>query len=257
MKKFFTRTFAALVATFAINASTSAQRTITFNTFNRINFEALTNEVSTIRLTRNFYAGYNTLCLPFSMSAEELQSIMGEGVMLEKLVKAQGGQLTFLDVTEEGIEAGMPYLIYSPKAQFVVFRTSNRGIKTAPITVNVGEASMSGMYAPTQEMNLFGIPAQQETDLLQSILIRTVADKTFLPTRCSISYEGASEVPTILHVTSLGDQTAISQLKAKNMKVDVYTVGGTLVKSGVGMNDAMTTLPKGIYVVNGQKFMVR
>ncbi|MBQ0049802.1 MAG: hypothetical protein KBT12_06175 [Bacteroidales bacterium] len=258
MKKFFTHKLIACAAVLAICSSANAQRTLTLNTYSSLNFEKITSDVSTVRLTRNLFAGYNTICLPFSVSADELQTIVGEGMMLEKLVKAEKGQLTFLDVTEEGIQAGMPYLIYSPQAKNAIFSTNDLQMTTEPITLQVGEASMSGMYAPTQEMDLFGIPAQQDSDLLQSILIRTVADKTFLPTRCSINYVGSEETPVILHVTTLDNiTTPIAQLKAQNTKVDIYTVGGSLVKAATNMNEAAASLPKGIYVVNGQKFMVK
>ena len=257
MKKMITRTLAAMVMTLGISTAAQAQRTITLSTYNEINFSHVNENISGVRMSRQFYAGYNSICLPFSVSASDLKDLMGEGVMLERMTKVEGNVLTFTDVTESGIEAGMPYLIYAPTQKVVTFSTQDMDLVKAPIAVTIGGATMSGNYAPSKEVGLYGIPAQQDTDLLQSILIRTEGDKTFLPTRCGISYPACSGVPAIMHVTSLADVTPISKLMADNAKVTIYSVGGQLVQKNVRINDAKSTLTPGVYVVNGQKMIVK
>lgn len=257
MKKFYAIALALLMGA---SANCMAQsKNVYLSTSTKMDFTKVTTQTSSVYLNRILFAGYNTICLPFSVSAADVQSLVGEGVMLEKLVKVENDKLTFLDVTDQGIEAGVPYLIYSPKEQTVKFQTNDLNLCVQPTALTVGGVTMTGKYEPTKEVDLFGIPAQQETDLLQSILIRTVADKTFLPTRCAIIAPQCTEgVPTIVHVTSLNnDATAIEVLKANNAKVSVYGVNGTLVQKNVRINDAMNTLAPGIYVVNGQKFMVK
>lgn len=256
MKKTITRMMAIVALAAGISATANAQ-TVTLSTYSKIDFSKVATTTKTVKMNRVLFAGYNTICLPFSVSAADLKAAVGEGVMLEKLAKVEGNELTFLDVTEDGIIAGMPYLIYAPAQVTARFQTTDMTLSTQPQPLTVGGVTMSGRFEPTQEMNLFGIPAQQETDVLQSILIRTEADKTFLPTRCGIS-ASSLEAPVIKHVTSLeGSETAISRLQATNAKVDIYTTAGTLVKRGIGMNDAMNSLSHGIYVVNGMKFMVK
>ena len=77
-----------------------------------------------IQLNRYFYAGYNTLCLPMSVSAEQLGDIKVErfaGIQQEgNIVK-----LYFVECTNEGIQAGVPYLIYSPKSQYLRVKNSD------------------------------------------------------------------------------------------------------------------------------------
>lgn len=254
MKKFYAIAFALLMGA---SATVSAQKKVYLSTVTKMNFSRITEQTSTVSISRTFYAGYNTICLPFSVSADALKNLMGENVMLEKLAKVEGTTLSFLDVTNEGIEAGMPYLIYAPETKVITFSTDHLVLEKEPRTLTVGGVSMSGKYEPTQEMGLFGIPAQQDTDILQSVLIRTEADKTFLPTRCGINFPGCTEVPTIAHVTSLGDVTPLTKLMADNAKVTVYTVGGQLVKKNIRINDATSSLPAGVYVVNGQKMIVK
>ena len=257
MKKNFTRTLAAVILT-ACSSFAMAQKTVTLNTYNAFDFGRITEKTAILNVSRYFFYGYNTICLPFSVSADELKAAVGDGVMLEQLAKVEGNELTFVDVTEKGIEAGMPYIIYSPTKQAVKFTTTDfKNLAVAPKNLTVDGVTMSGHFEPTKENDLYGIPAAQDTEELQSILVKTVSDKTFLPSRCGIKFAGATETPTIKHVTSINEETAINVLKAQNALVDIYNVAGTLVQKNVRINYAIKTLSHGIYVVNGQKFMVK
>lgn len=254
--KTITRTLATFVMAVGFSVMASAQ-SVYLSTYSKMDFSKVKENTATVRISRYFYAGYNTICLPFNVSADNLRQLLGEDVMLEKLVKAESGQLTFLDVTSEGIAAGMPYLIYVPQKVTVTFTTTDLNLVEQPKVLNVGKASMVGNFESARHAHMFGIPAQQDTDLLQSVLIRTEGDRVFLPTRCGIQYQG-NDVPVILHVTAMaGVTTAIKNLQDNNIRVDIYTPNGTLVKKGVSMNDAMNTLKSGVYVVNGMKFMVK
>ena len=59
------------------------------------------------------------------------------------------------------------------------------------------------------------------------------------------------------HLYYYGDaQTvAVSEIKnsSENLNVDVYTLTGVRLKSGVKVENALDGLSKGIYIVNGQK----
>ena len=44
-------------------------------------------------------------------------------------------------------------------------------------------------------------------------------------------------------------------LAAEDVRVDVYTISGVLVRSGVKASEALDGLPKGIYIVNGKKIL--
>jgi len=54
-----------------------------------------------------------------------------------------------------------------------------------------------------------------------------------------------------------GLETGIAQLKAKDAVVDVYDVKGTLIRKQVGVNSALQSLPRGIYVIGGEKVAVK
>ena len=108
----------------------------------------------------------------------------------------------------------------------------------------------------------YGIPAQQDAYLLESVLIRTEADKTFLPTRCGFTWDEQSASATnleIKHVTSLSaiGTTALQRVADQDGVVDVYDTKGTLVKKGVSISEAKKSLPRGIYVVGGEKIAIQ
>ena len=100
----------------------------------------------------------------------------------------------------------------------------------------------------------------QDADELQSILICTTGDKTFLPTRCGFTWDSQSataQAIEIKHITDLaGEETCIKELQTKDAIVDIYNTQGAMVQSKANINKAMKTLPRGIYVINGLKVAV-
>ena len=82
----------------------------------KLNIELLQNSDQTVQLNRHFFAGYNTLCLPMTVGADQLGDIKLErfaGIQQEGDVL----NLYFVECTSDGIQAGVPYLAYSPKSQ--------------------------------------------------------------------------------------------------------------------------------------------
>ena len=233
-----------------------------------LNVSALQDAQSPARLCRTLFAGYNSICLPVSMNAEQLLEA-APGTQVEKLaaVKQEGNTLNmyFLDCTAEGIEAGQPYLIFSPKLQ--TLRTSTEcsvSTELKHVTMSDDEGNQVTFGSSWESLKVegrYGIPAQQDTYVLESILVRTDGDKVFLPTRCGFTWDSQSATATelaIKHVTSLsGMTTDIESLEAEDSDVDVYDISGILVKSKTNINDALKSLPTGMYIIGGQKVAVK
>ena len=76
----------------------------------------------TTLVNRILYAGYNSICLPMTLTADQLQ-LAARDVRVERLagIRQEGSTvcLYFVDCTADGIEAGAPYLIYSPTSQYL------------------------------------------------------------------------------------------------------------------------------------------
>ncbi len=235
-----------------------------------LNLEVLQEQAQPVVLNRTLFAGYNTICLPMSLSAEQLQAA-AKDVQVERLetIRQEGNTLNmyFLDCTNEGIEAGVPYLIFSPTFQTLHANTQQAsGINTQLRSITKSDdmgntVTFSSSWEMLKVEGRYGIPAQQDTYILESILIRTEGDKAFLPTRCGFTWEqqssDASELE-IKHVTSLEDiETSIDKLQATGATVDVYNAQGTLVAAHTTISAAKNSLPQGIYVVKGHKFAVK
>jgi len=241
-----------------------------YTTTQALNIEAVDNAAEQpVCIRRTLFAGYNTICLPMSLNASELKKVATD-IQIERLAKISETDgtlnLIFLDCTNEGLEAGVPYLIYSPKLQTLTANSNiadklSTQLQCVTKTDEQGNQVTFGSSWETLKVEgRYGIPAQQDEDILQSILIRTEADKAFLPTRCGFTWDSQSATASkmeIKHVTSLGDiENSIDKLQADDADVDIYDAKGNLVQKG-NINKAMNTLPRGIYVINGQKVAVK
>ena len=260
----------ALLTMLAMQTASAQSTKYVFTSSQTLNTKPLTEAGQAFQLNRTLLAGYNTICLPVSLDAEQLQAA-AKDVQLERLVsiKQEGDVLNlyFMDCTKEGVQAGVPYLIYSPIVQNLKVKSGQCGatdLEIKNITLNDdngNQVTFNSSWTAIQAEGRYGIPAQQDAYILESVLIRTDADKTFLPTRCGFIWNKQSVTATSLnikHVTSMsGIETSIAQLQAAGTKVDIYDTKGALVKKQTTVSDAISTLPTGIYVIGGEKFAVK
>ena len=233
------------------NLSTSTQK---------LNVEMLQNTDQTVSLNRYFFAGYNTLCLPMSMTAAQLEQA-AEGLRVERLaaIQQEGSELNliFVDCTADGIQAGVPYLVYSPKSQTLrALNTDVMNIGTEVRTVRLSDnegntVAFSSSWESMAKVGRYGIPAQQNVTPLESVLVRTEADKTFLPTRCGFTWEQQSATASnlvIRHAAGMQEVSAIRSTMTENNGTEVYDLNGRR------MGNAMQ---KGIYVKGGEKVVLK
>ena len=251
-------TFIAIVAS-ALCLTATAQVKYMSTSTQKLNVEQLQDKAKAVEVGRYFFAGYNTLCLPMSMSAEQLAKD-APGLTLERLVaiKQEGATLNlyFADCTDSGIEAGMPYLVYSPKEQSLRFRNTealalDTDLKAVRLDDQQGNiVTFSSSWEAIAKEGRYGIPAQQNVYPLESILVRTEGDKTFLPTRCGFSWDrqaaSASELK-IQHVT-MGEATAIAGVETGKAAGETYDLSGRRVSG---------QQKKGIYIVDGEKRLMK
>lgn len=261
-----------LMAAATICTNTFAQNRVKniYTSATELNLEVLKDQAQPVTINRTLFAGYNTICMPMNLSAEQLQAA-AKDVQVERLekIKQDGNTLNmyFLDCTKEGIQAGVPYLIFSPTQQNMHVSTlAANGVSTELKSIcktdgNGNSVTFGSAYETLKVEGRYGIPAQQDAFMLESVLIKTDADKAFLPTRCGFTWDeqaSDAEVLEIKHVTSLDDiETSIDKLQTEGTVVDIYNAAGTLVKAQTTISAAKQSLPQGIYVVKGQKFAVK
>lgn len=260
----------AIAATFCATALAQNNRVVNLSTnSDNLNVMRLQNSEQTVCLNRYLFAGYNTLCLPVAMSAQQIDAA-APGLRVERLagIGMEGSTLClyFIDCTSEGIEAGSPYLIFSPTRQTMKVKNTEVVGFNANITPNIfsddsgNTITFGSSWQSIRQDGRYGIPAQQNVDVLESILVRTDAEKVFLPTRCGIVWEKQAPAAAgiaIKHVAQLPDATAISTVKGNSRPVDVYDVKGALLRRNVSSDNATNGLPAGVYVVNGEKVFVK
>lgn len=261
---------ALIAGTFISMSAQNKVRTLSTST-QRLDLSTLNDANQTTVLNRYFLAGYNTLCLPMTLDNEHIK-LAAKDLRIERMVGVgqEGSDVVvyFMDCTNEGIQAGVPYLVYSPTNQTMRVRSSNASsLGTDLVTIRMNDnrgntVRFSSSWESIEEEGRYGIPAKQDVTPLESVLIRTTGDKTFLPTRCGFVLEsqaGSTTNLTIKHIKSLDEvSTGIQTLRSNvTIPVDVYDVNGVIVRKQVSSRNALEGLPRGIYVVGGEKVSVR
>ena len=243
----------------AVSATVFAQNKVKniYASSSRLNIETLQSSDQTVQLNRYFFAGYNTLCLPMSLTAQQLATA-AKDLRVERLagIGQEGATLNlyFVDCTAEGIQAGVPYLVYSPTTQYLRVKNSeaasiDRDLKVVRMSDGQGNTvSFSSAWESIEKAGRYGIPAQQDVTPLESVLIRTDADKKFLPTRCGFTWDEQSPTANkleIRHMASISDVTAVLAVSRDAEEGPAYNLQGRKVSSSA----------KGVRIQNGRKIV--
>lgn len=242
----------AMIMATAVSTTAFAQNRVknVYASSSKLDIEMLQSE-QPIQLNRYFFAGYNTLCLPMSVSAEQLGDIK-----LERFegIKQEGNTLNlyFVECTSDGIQAGVPYLVNSPKSQYLRVKNSDamtidNQLKTVRMSDNNGNTvSFGSGWETIEKVGRYGIPAQQNVTPLEAILVRTNADKKFLPTRCGFTWDkqsASAKELRIVHLTA-SEATAINNINLqKESDKGIYDLSGRKVNKTA----------KGLHIQDGKK----
>ncbi|MBP5770833.1 MAG: hypothetical protein J6W75_05670 [Bacteroidaceae bacterium] len=256
--KYFTLILVA-VATLC-TPSVAQNRVKNLYTFSsKLNVEQLQQADQPVQINRTLMAGYNTLCLPMTLTSQQLQAA-AKDVRVERLaaIRQEGNtlQLCFIDCTNEGIEAGRPYLIFSPTLQNLHVRNIDAtAVSTHLLPVTMTDqrgnrVTFSSSWESITCDGRYGIPAQQNVEVLESVLLRTSGDKTFLPTRCGVTWDAQAPGATELEIKHIFDADAIESLKAN-------VENGAAVYDLNGRRTERSAAKRGVYVVGGQKVAVK
>ena len=226
----------------------------------KLDIELMQNSEQTIQLNRYFYAGYTTLCLPFSLTAEQV-AFAAKDLKVERLagIRQEGATLNlyFVDCTDEGIQAGVPYLVFSPTSQYLTVKNTDvlnfdPELKAIRMTDDKGnKVTFGSSWNSMEKVGRYGIPAKQDVTPLESVLVRTEADKTFLPTRCGFTWvqqaASASDLK-IQHAASDSEVTAILGVKQNQATgSDSYDLQGRKISKNA----------KGLLIQDGKKAIVK
>ena len=226
----------------------------------KLNMEMLQNSEQPAQLNRYFIAGYNTLCLPFSLSSDQVAAA-ASNLRIERLagIRQEGNALNlyFVDCTADGIQAGVPYLVYSPTTQYMRVKNTDAlnfdtELKVIRMSDDNGNTiSFGSGWTVREQPGRYGIPAKQNVTPLESVLVSTTSGMNFLPTRCGFSWDQQSSSATelkIQHAANMGEVTAIVGVKqTAGQHADFYSLDGK----------RLSGQQKGINITNGRKVVIK
>lgn len=212
-------------------------------------------KVADVTLNRTLTTHCNSIVLPFAVSKEQIAAQFGEGTVVAAYKDATVGETSTtlnFEVVEE-MQANVPYLI-KPAQAGNTYTFQGVAIKAADnLEVGEGEIKFVGNYENGKQLaegdyfidanrNLFYSANGTETmKAFRAIFVSTAA----APAKAMFfSIRGNS-----------GETTGIEDVKTLAGKTfDVYSIDGMLVrKNATNLNG----LAKGVYVVNGKKYIAK
>lgn len=203
-----------------------------------------------VKLNRTLVANkWNTLCVPFAISEEEIKANFGEGTLVEKFEAVNGNAVNFADATS--IEAGVPYLI-KPTVAGTTYTFNGKEVSAdAPKAEGNADVTFQGIYSPTDITNNGTVKAAGVTEDGKVLFVNAGSHtKAF---RCFFTIsDNASITPAMLKISIKGVETAINSIvMGNNNAADnaIYNLQGQRVNGN--------SLAKGIYIKNGKKFAVK
>lgn len=259
MKKFY------VIAAMALASLTaSAQQTLTLSTYLGTNIAKYEGMTKNVTINRQMFKGWNTICLPVSMSAAEVCEAFGNDCRLEKLVGVESVgndiKLNFQDCMKEGIMANRPYILYFNKENQSVRITLKDALiknQVPSVSFNAGNGTVvtfSGTNSQMEATGLYGILAKDNAEA--SFVNVDTATNGFYATRCFIELSTGNMATLSVNHIGEGEVTAISSVVKAGERADVYNVSGVKIAEKASISE-INSLEKGVYVVKGKKIAVK
>lgn len=189
---------------------------------------------------RSGTAGYNSVCLPFAVNASDF----GAGARLEQYASMNSNTISFTSATDDNA-AGQPCLVYCPdEVTEWNIEKENAYITASTFDTNDGNATLIGSFINTP----IGAGCYKLTADGAAFGITTAKGKV-TAFRCYLKPSGAAAAQRLQVLHDGGAITAVMpQTNAIAQPVEVYDLSGRRVQH---------PLKSGLYIVNGQKVMVK
>lgn len=249
--------------TFGASSTEATNVSISQNN-NGYTYEAKNN--ATVTLTKPLKEKvWNTICLPFSMTEQQVRSAFGEDARIAefKKVEESGKKALFGMHYYQLITAGKPCLIKPSKVSdnYTITGVTIDAEKALTVTDSNKKFDFVGTYTPTtmhanshflgsNDGKLYYITADKEISGLKAFL--KPADNNPAGAKLSIAFDSTdndqdNNTTGIEAIKDYTDQDAANSSANKG----IYNINGQFM----GTNPAI--LPQGIYVKNGKKFIVK
>lgn len=195
---------------------------------------------------------WNTFCVPFALTSEQIDAAFGEGREVRKYVGANGNVLTFAEAT--AIEAGTPYLIKpATVAEKYIFKGVNI-TTTEPAKVGEGDIKFCGVYNQTN-VNGLAETGSHVSGIVDNMVKRAKTGTSIKGFRAYFSVPNniSESTEAALRVAIDGETTGIDAIEGFETKTPtrVYNLSGQYVGTSTA------NLKPGVYVSGGKKVIVK
>ena len=212
--------------------------------------KAIEPGMKNIRFTRPLKNGWNSICLPFNMSAFDFEN--STDTKLQALASYDGEVLNFEEV--ENLEANVPYLVYitgdNSEDGFHGFNIGTEVFAAEPQAQCRGGFCFQGNYTPSFAMrNRYGVADHGA----EGQFIQKGGEKSTLP--ATGAYFTASGKPASVKLNLGGEVTGIDSngvIISDSTSAPVFDLKGVRVSNG-----SLEGLPKGLYIQGGKKVYVK
>lgn len=213
--------------------------------------KAIEPGMKNIRFTRPLKNGWNSICLPFNMSAFDFEN--STDTKLQALASYDGEVLNFEEV--ENLEANVPYLVYitgdnTEDGMFHGFNIGTEVFAAEPQAQCRGGFCFQGNYTPSFAMrNRYGVADYED----KGQFIQKGGETSTLP--ATGAYFTASGKPESVKLNLGGEVTGINSngvIISDSASAPVFDLKGVRVSNG-----SLEGLPKGLYIQGGKKVYVK
>lgn len=239
-----------------------------------------------VKLDRTFYKNYwNAICLPYSINRRQIEKVFGDGTMVVLMnnIDTSNKKVMFIEHANQDIIAGYPYLIFPTKKDDNVKtdHTPIEGITTratfgeadSPIfTVGTDGTTYTDGKMQSNALVFKGTFSKADLPVGSYVITKsgTLANvsQTGLwinPYRAYIHFNQTTSGAKAIKLASMGfagiddmegETTSIEDLLFNDgimtRPADVFNVNGQKVRSKA---ENLYGLPKGVYIVNGKKYV--
>lgn len=250
------------------------------------NYSALTKKNVDVTLKRTFYKNYwNAICLPYSINRRQIEKVFGDGTMvvLMNYIDTSNKKVMFIEHANQDIIAGYPYLIF-PTDKADTNKKDHLEINGITTRATFGEAD-SPLFSVGTDGNTYpGAKMQSDALVFKGTFTNAkLTEGSYVVTNkgvlSRIPKDGMKIRPYRSYIYFNRETTGAKAISLQDMNVngfendedhttgienllfesgilthsaDVYSIDGQLVRSkALNFNG----LPKGVYIVNGKKYV--
>jgi hypothetical protein len=195
-----------------------------------------------VTLKRTFAEGWNTVCLPFTIS--DVEAFFGEGAVAYDFTSYTDGMLNFTKVTS--LTASIPYVVYVPKAIVEPMKLQN---------ITISSYNTEGFYRTSNNAKFQGTYAPIAAGAWEAsgVVYGLTSEAKIAKAGASASIKGFRayfDLPAGAEVKALrfdGLETGVRTISADEVDGQLFDINGRKVSK----------TQRGIYVVNGKKVIVK